>query len=240
MTTVTLIPVLRDNYCYILETPDGACVVIDAGEADPVIAYLERRHLIPAFILNTHHHGDHTAGNSALQARYACDIYGPEKELRQIPSLTKTLKDKDILPLGMQENIHIIETSGHTQGALCYHLPASHILFTGDTLFSMGCGRLMGGTAEQFWQSLQKISALPDETLIYCGHEYTQNNGAFGLHIEPDNPDIQRRMQEVEHLRAQGKPTLPVTLGMEKKTNVFLRAESAVRFAQLRHEKDGF
>jgi len=241
MTTVTLVPILDDNYCYIIETTDGEAIVIDPGEAAPVIAYLKRENFTPTTILNTHYHGDHTAGNSALRERYACPVLGPEKERGKIQSLTGTLKDGDILSLGDgKEDIHVMETPGHTSGAMCFYLPRGGILFTGDTLFSLGCGRIFDGTAAQYWDSLQKISALPDETLLYCGHEYTETNAAFCLSIEQDNIDLQQRAEEVSTLRTQGKPTLPVILGLEKKTNVFLRAGSAERFATLRALKDRF
>jgi len=239
MTTVTLIPILEDNYAYILETTGGAVAVVDAGDSGPVIAYLDQHHLTPSYILNTHHHGDHVAGNAALREKYACPVLGAEKERAKIQTLTNGLKDGDIIKLG-KKNIHVIETPGHTAGAICYYLPASGLLFTGDTLFSLGCGRIFDGTAQEYWESFQKICALPDETLIYCGHEYTQSNAAFCLSIEADNTDLRRRVEEVNILRAENKATLPVTLGLEKKTNVFLRAGSAERFKTLRALKDRF
>lgn len=237
MIRVHIVPVLSDNYAYVLESKNGDVAVIDPGEASPVIAFLENRGLAPRLVVNTHHHGDHTGGNAALLARYGCALAAPAAEAGRIGGVSAPLSEGSGFSLG-GEDAQVLETPGHTAGHICLYFPESRLLFSGDTLFSMGCGRLFEGTAQQMWASLTKIAALPDETLVYCGHEYTLSNGAFGLRMEPENPDIQSRMREAEALRSEGKPTLPVSMGLEKKTNVFLRAGSASRFTELRRMKD--
>lgn len=239
MIKVHIIPILKDNYAYVICARDGSIAVIDPGEAQPIIDFLELQNLRPDMILNTHHHGDHVHGNIALKEKYGAVVYAPEKEAQRITGVDRTLCDGDVLPFG-DEQAQIIETKGHTAGAICYHFPDSRILFTGDTLFSMGCGRLFEGTAEDMFTSFQKIATLPDDTMIYCGHEYTAVNGAFCLSVEPENTDIQTRIKEVALLRQQDKPSLPVSLATEKKTNVFLRATDAKRFAELRLLRNAF
>lgn len=237
MIDVYIIPVLNDNYAYVLDAQNGECAVVDPGEAGPVIAFLDERALRPSLIFNTHHHGDHTGGNTALISRYGCDLAAPSSEGARISGVTIPLAEGTAFSFG-GETVQVLETPGHTAGHICLYFPQSRLLFSGDTLFSMGCGRLFEGTAAQMWNSFEKILSLPDETKIFCGHEYTLANGKFCLRIEPENRDIQNRMREAKALRAEGKPTLPVTLGIEKKTNVFLRAGSAERFAELRALKD--
>jgi hydroxyacylglutathione hydrolase len=239
MITVTTIPILQDNYTYLVETSDGVTAIIDPGEAAPIMRTLELLDLKLDYILNTHHHGDHVAGNFALKDKYGAKILAPEKEKDRIKMVDVGLSEGSALKLGKEE-VKIIETPGHTKGGICFFFKNSRALFTGDTLFSLGCGRLIEGTAEEMWGSLQKILMLPDTTNIYCGHEYTKNNGEFCLSVEPDNTDLQNRMTEVRNLRNSGQPTLPVRLDLEKKTNVFLRAGNAKRFAELRQMKDMF
>lgn len=240
MIHVTIIPVLQDNYAYLIETPDnGPVAVLDPGEAAPVIRVLEEKNLSPAYILNTHHHGDHIAGNRTLKEKYGAKIIGPDSERARIPDMDTGLREGDIFILG-EEKIEILETPGHTRGGICYHLPQSRTLFTGDTLFSLGCGRLFEGTPEQMYASLGKIAALPDDTQIYCGHEYTQENAAFCQSIEPDSAALKTRVKEIETLRSKHRPTLPVSLKTEKETNVFLRAGTAEEFAIRRSLKDRF
>lgn len=237
MTNVTIIPVLNDNYAYLLELPSGEHAAVDPGEAEPVIDVLEDRGIALDYILCTHHHGDHVAGNKDLKAKYNCRIIGPEKDKARIPGIDQGVVESESLDVG-GENIEILETPGHTSGGICFYLPGSGIIFTGDTLFSMGCGRLFEGTPEQMWNSLQKIMALPGDTLIYCGHEYTLDNAKFCMDVEPDNEALKKRYEEVLALRGQNKPTIPSTLNQEKDTNAFLRAGSAERFAEIRKLKD--
>lgn len=228
--TIHILPILTDNYAYIIEE-SGKAMVADPGEAAPVIRFLEQNALTLTHILCTHHHGDHVGGVMELKAKTNAAVIGPAKE--RIEGVDILVKHGDHV-----EGFEVIETPGHTLGHVCYYAPG--ILFSGDTLFSMGCGRLFEGTPTDMWASLQKLSNLPDDTHVYCGHEYTQSNGRFCLSIEPDNSDIVLRMAEVAELRSSGKPTLPVTLGTEKSTNLFLRAGSVERFAELRRMKDLF
>ena len=236
MTTITLIPVLNDNYAYLIET-DTVTAIVDPGEAQPVIDALEAKGKTLDLILNTHHHGDHIAGNEALVEKYGARLIGPAAEVKRIDGMDKTVAEGDRFDIG-NEPVDVFETPGHTSGHIVFYLPQTKALFSGDTLFSMGCGRLFEGTPDQMWQSLQKIMSLPDDTQIYCGHEYTKANGTFCLNIEPDNGDLKQRVDDVIALREAGQPTLPVTLSKEKKTNVFLRAGSAQRFAEIRAAKD--
>jgi hydroxyacylglutathione hydrolase len=238
MIRVHIVPVLEDNYTYVLEAGDGQTGIVDPGEAAPVVQFLESRTLSPSVIFNTHHHGDHIAGNEEIIARYGCALAGPAAEPR-IAGITIPLAEGAAFSFG-GEVVHVLETPGHTNSHISLHFPRSGLLFSGDTLFSMGCGRLLEGTAVQMWSSLQKLAALPAATQVYCGHEYTLANGAFCAHIEPENADIQTRIAEARERRATGKSTLPVTLATELRTNVFLRCETAERFAELRRMKDSF
>ncbi len=239
MINVTIIPILEDNYAYLLEFKSGETVIVDPGEAGPIIDVLREKNLSLDFILNTHHHSDHIAGNHDLKNAYNAKIAGPAKDSYRIADINIELQEGSTFQFG-EEETQILETPGHTTGGICIYFPASKIIFTGDTVFSMSCGRLFEGTPEQMWESFQKIMALPDNTKLYCGHEYTQANGQFCLTIEPDNPDLKARMEEVDALRIEGKPTLPSTIGLEKQTNAFLRAGSAERFAEIRVMKDNF
>ena len=237
MISVTIIPILEDNYCYLLQAENGETAIIDPGEAQPVIDRVEELGLDLDYILTTHHHGDHIAGNAHLQDQYGAKLAGPATETARIPGMNILLSEKSKFSFG-GENVQTLETPGHTHGHICFYFPLSKLVFTGDTLFSMGCGRLFEGTAEQMWDSLQKIAALPGDTLVYCGHEFTQSNGLFCLDLDPGNPDLIARLQDVEKLRATNKPTLPVTIATEKKTNAFLSAGSVQRFAEIRKLKD--
>lgn len=239
MITVTILPVLKDNFAYLVQAENGATAIVDPGEAEPIMHHLDSHGLKLDYVLNTHHHGDHTAGNAALKERYGAKIFGPERERSRIPAMDFGLGEKDSFFLG-DERMRILETPGHTAGALCFYFPKSGTLFTGDTLFLMGCGRLFEGTPEQMYQSLQKIAALPDDTLIYCGHEYTLEATDFCLSIEPDNEALKKRQAQVRILDEQKKPTVPATLRLEKDTNVFLRARNVEQFAEYRLKRNNF
>lgn len=234
---VDIIPVLEDNYTYILHGKNGEIAVIDPGEAGSVIDYLEQNNLKPDFIFLTHHHWDHVNGVPQLKERYDCTVLGPKKERYKIKGLDEGFQEGDSLDFG-GETGRIIETPGHTLGAVCLYFPDSGVLFTGDTLFSMGTGRLFEGTAAQMWQSLERLAQLPDDTKIYCGHEYTLQNARFCLKVEPDNKALKERLADVEALRAQDLPTLPTTIKQEKQTNSFMRAGSADEYARIRTLKD--
>lgn len=234
---VTTIPILSDNYAYLLKFPDGMTAIIDPGEAKPIINELDAHALKLDYILNTHHHFDHVDGNMELKEKYNCEIIGPAQDSSRIPGIDTGVNEEKPLTLG-ENTLMIIETPGHTMGGICYYIEEEGILFAGDTLFAMGCGRLFEGTPEEMWYSLQKISKLPDDTTIYCGHEYTLANAEFGLQIEPDNDAIKERLIDVQDLRMQKKSTMPTILKREKETNVFLRAGDAKRFAEIRQQKD--
>lgn len=223
--SVIQIPAFEDNYLYLLrgQHPDQV-IAVDPGDGEVIEAYLQQQNLQLAAIWNTHHHPDHTGGNLLLAERHGCHIYGPDKESSRIPGISHPLKDGDLLEmLGL--SARILWTPGHTLGAICYFLEAQQILFCGDTLFAMGCGRLFEGTPEQMWQSLQRIAELSDETLVYCAHEYTLANSRFAVHAEPGNQDLLQRVQQVQQMRQENLPTVPTTVGLEKKTNPFMRAE---------------
>jgi hydroxyacylglutathione hydrolase len=213
------VPAFEDNYIWLIGSEGSPTVAaVDPGDADPVMDYLEQHNLILDAILLTHHHYDHTGGVGELTARYSAKVYGPANE--PIPAINQAVREGDVIDLhGLQ--LRVLDTPGHTRGHVCY--TNNRLLFCGDTLFGAGCGRLFEGTPEQMYLSLQKIAALPDETLIYCAHEYTLDDLKFALVAEPDNPDMLERQCEALELRRQGVPTVPSTLSLEKKTNPFLR-----------------
>ena len=227
--TVTLVPCLKDNYAYLLaDRQAGLCAVVDPSEPEPVKAALAREGLTLTHILNTHHHWDHTGGNLALKAELGARVIGPGKDRDRIPGIDEGVSEDAPFTFG-PHSARILEVPAHTRGAITFVF--GDIAFTGDTLFAMGCGRLFEGDPPMMWASLSKLMKLPDQTKIYCGHEYTLSNGRFALTLEPDNADLQARMREVEAARAKNEPTVPSTMAMEKKTNPFLRPDSA----ELRH-----
>ncbi len=239
MISIELIPTFSDNYAYLIEMQDGHVAVVDPGEAKPVEDVLTKKGLKLDYILITHHHWDHVDGIPDLVEKYAPKIAGPKKEAQRIGKLDIALQDQDILTIGAEE-ISIIETPGHTLGGICFYFKESNALFTGDTLFSMGCGKLFEGTALNMYSSFQKLKSLPDEVLVYCGHEYTKGNAGFCLAHDKDNDALKKRIKDVKELRKNGLPTIPVSLGIEKKTNLFMKAKSAEEFALLRSKKDNF
>lgn len=236
MLNVTLVPILEDNYTYILQS-GGDVAIVDPGEAAPVIQKLEELGVKPSIIYNTHHHWDHVNGNKEIKQKYNCTIIGPKKDKDRIPEMDQGINDGDPISFG-DESIEVIETVGHTKNHLCFHFPESKNLFCGDTLFSMGCGRLFEGNAEDMFKAFEELKKLPDDTKIYCGHEYTQSNGEFCLSVDADNSDLQTRMREVRELRENNKPTIPSTIGLEKKTNIFMRTKDAQEFKKYRDLKD--
>ncbi len=215
------IPAFEDNYIWLLIDGNNAAV-IDPGQADPVIDYLENHQLKLKAILLTHHHYDHIDGAQTLRERYACPVYGPK--MLEIDTITQNEGDSIKLDEHGLGQWLVIATPGHTLDHLAYFSPSSPpLLFCGDTLFGAGCGKLFEGTAAQMQSSLEKIRALPDDTLIYCGHEYTEDNLRFAALAEPNNTAIQQRIATSRAQRTRGEPTLPSTLALEKNTNPFLR-----------------
>jgi hydroxyacylglutathione hydrolase len=223
-------PCLKDNYGVLIRDPEADLTAsIDAPDAMAVRAALAEKGWRLTHILTTHHHADHTAGNLALKRETGCTITGPRGEAPRIPGLDKAVGEGDTIALGGFE-VRVLDTPGHTIGHVSYWIPRAEAAFVGDTLFAMGCGRVLEGNYEMMWASLKKLAALPIDTRLYCGHEYTLANAKFGLTIEPENEALIKRAAVVEALRAEGKPTLPTSVGLELATNVFLRAhKTAIR-----------
>ena len=253
---IVQIPLLRDNYGYLVVCEDTReAAVVDPSEAEPVLDRVEKEKVTLKAILNTHHHRDHTGGNPGLLARLRLEVYGHRHDRDRIPGLTRPLDDGDSVMVGRLE-AKVLFIPGHTKGHVAYLFGDN--LFCGDTLFTAGCGRLFEGTAEQMHASLGKLMRLPPDTLVYCGHEYTEKNLQFALTREPNNPRLAERMKRARSLRAQGLSTVPSTMAEEKETNPFLRWNSAEIqknlktqlpdltldavsvFAQLRQLKDQF
>ena len=243
-----------DNFGVLAHDPEsGETAIIDAPEERPILAAIERTGWKPTVILTTHHHGDHVEANLALKERFGLTIIGPEAEAAKIPGIDRTVKDNDTFTFGNEE-VRVISTPGHTAGHVCYHFPESHVAFTGDTLFALGCGRLFECKPPQMFDSLKKLAALPLSTVIYCGHEYTQANARFALSVDPTNSALKERAAGIDRLRADDKPTLPTTLMEEMATNPFMRAHDPVIrrnlgmegasdeavFAEIRKRKDVF
>jgi hydroxyacylglutathione hydrolase len=216
---------LKDNFGVLLHDPaSGATAAIDAPEARAVEAALRETGWRLTDILVTHHHHDHTGGIEELKARYRCRVVAPDAEADGIPEVDETVREGDEVMVGALK-ARVIETPGHTAGHISYVFPDEKLAFVGDTLFSIGCGRVIEGTPQMLWESLLKLRALPDATRIYCGHEYTQANIRFAKTIEPGNAALLAREQEVARLQAAHKPTVPSTMGEEKAANPFLRAD---------------
>ncbi len=243
-----------DNFGVLLHDPaTGVTASIDAPEEKPILAALARRGWTLTHILTTHHHTDHVEANQALKARFGTEIIGPARERDRIPGIDRTVDDGDRFDLAGHA-VDVLWTPGHTAGHVCYHLPGDGLLFAADTLFALGCGRLFEGTPAQMWQSLSKLAVLPEDTRVYFGHEYTLSNARFALTVDPDNAALKERAGEIERARAAGRFTAPTTIGLEKRTNPFLRAADAgIRkllglpnatdaevFAEIRARKDRF
>ena len=214
-------PCLSDNFGVLIRDAD-VVASIDAPDAKAVAAALAGKGWRLTHILTTHHHGDHTDGNLAVKAETKCTIVGPRAEAARIPGIDTQVGQGDTFKFGTHE-VRVLDTPGHTAGHISYWIPSANVTFVGDTLFAIGCGRVIEGNAQMMWQSLQKLMALPKETAVYCGHEYTQANAKFALTVEPENAALQKRAKEIDQLRAAGKPTLPTNIGLELETNPFLR-----------------
>ena len=240
MVEIVRIPALSDNYVWLVhEQSSGETVVIDPAVAEPVLAEAQARGWKIGQIWNTHWHADHTGGNAAIKAATGCRITGPAAEAERIPGLDRQVREGDTVSLGQIEGT-VLEVPAHTAGHIAYHLPSEELIFVGDTLFAMGCGRLFEGDAEQMHANLQRLAKLPPATSVYCAHEYTLSNGRFALAAEPGNTAISQRMAAVEAARAAGEATIPTTIKLELATNPFMRAASSESLAKLRQAKDNF
>ena len=243
-----------DNFGVLVHDPaSGLTAAIDAPEEAPIRARLSEKGWRLDAIFTTHHHADHVEGNLGLKSDFGCTITGPATEADRIPGIDRRVQDGDTFAFG-DIAVRVIATPGHTLGHVCYWLPTENLAFTADTLFAMGCGRVFEGTPEMMFASLQKLRALPNETVVYCGHEYTETNARFALTIDPGNADLVARYDQVKRLRAAGTASLPTTIGLEKKTNPYFRvddpairrrlamdgAPSAAVFAEIRKRKDDF
>jgi len=251
---ILTIPCLSDNYAFLMhDEASGETALIDAPEAAPIEAALSDRGWRLDHILLTHHHGDHIAGAEALRAAHGARIVGAAADARRLPRLDLAVSEGDTLTVAGQTGV-VLDVSGHTIGHIAFHFPGAKAVFTGDSLMALGCGRLFEGKPARMWQSLSKIAALPNDTLVCSGHEYTQSNARFALSIEPANADLISRAAEIDAARAKGIATVPSVLAVEKATNPFLRAriaqvKSAIGmetasdtevFAEIRRRKDVF
>lgn len=239
MLTIDLIPCLSDNYAYLLRDGSGAVGVVDPSEPGPVQALLDRLGLKLTHILNTHHHFDHTGGNLDLKASSGATIIGPKADAHRIPGLDIGVGEGDSVPFG-NTAAAVFDIPAHTSGHVAFHFAADKAVFTGDTLFAMGCGRLFEGTPADMFAAMKKLAALPGDTRVYCGHEYTESNGRFALTVEPDNAELAARMDIVRRIRAEAKPTIPSTIALELATNPFMRASDAAELGERRAAKDAF
>jgi hydroxyacylglutathione hydrolase len=237
---VIRIPVLSDNYVWLVrENTSGDVMVVDPAVAAPVLAKAAELGWTITHIWNTHWHPDHTGGNAEIKAATGCTITGPAAEFERIPTLEVQVRGGDQVKLGVA-TAKVIDVPAHTAGHIAFHFADEGVVFVGDTLFAMGCGRLFEGTAAQMFANMQTLAALPDETHVYCAHEYTQSNGRYALVAEPDNQALIARMADVDAARLAGEPTVPTTIGLEKATNPFMRAASVEQLAERRAAKDAF
>ncbi len=224
MADIRLFLIGADNFGVLLRDPvTGAVATIDAGEEEPILAALDAAGWTLTDILVTHHHGDHVAAVESLKRRFGATVTAPAADRGRIPAVDRWVEEGDEVRLGALA-ARVIATPGHTSGHIAYHFSGAKLLFCGDTLFAMGCGRLFEGTPAEMWTSLSKLAALPPDTEVYCGHEYTLSNARFALRYDKDNQKLAARAAEVERLRAEGRFTIPTTIGLERETNPFLRA----------------
>jgi hydroxyacylglutathione hydrolase len=235
---IVAVPAFADNYLWLVhDEASGETAVVDPGDAAPVLAEAEHRGWPITQVWNTHWHPDHTGGNLAIKAATGARISGPAGE--NIPGREIALSEGDEIRLGDHVG-RVIEVPGHTLDHIALIFDDERVAFVGDTLFAMGCGRLFEGTPEQMYRSLRRLTALPDETLLYCAHEYTLSNARFAAHAKPTDRAIAARLTEVEALRGEGRMTVPTTVAQERETNVFVRATDWEEFARLRRDKDSF
>ncbi len=239
MLEIVPVPVLADNYVWLVHDPEsGETVAVDPSVAEPVLEAAAARGWRISQIWNTHWHPDHTGGNDSIRDSTGCTITGP-LEAERVSRMDRIVAGGDRARIGALE-AEVIDIPAHTAGHVAYYLPAESIVFTGDTLFAMGCGKLFEGGAEQMYANLRRLAALPPETRVYCGHEYTLANGLFAQTVEPGNEALARRVEQIRARREKGEVTLPTTIALERATNPFMRASSASELADRRRAKDNF
>ena len=238
--TVQAVPFASDNYAWLLrDQATGTVAICDPGEAAPVIAALDAAGGRCDIILLTHHHADHIDGVEEVRAKYGAKVIGAKADAHRLPKLDQAVEPGETVRVGETEG-RVIDSPGHTIGHIAFYFPDGDVLLCGDTLFSLGCGRLLEGTAQDMFHALELLKPLPPQTLVCCGHEYTESNARFALTVEPDNETLRDKAADVSAKRAAGKPTVPSLLGQEMETNPFLRASSAARLAEIRKAKDNF
>ncbi len=251
---IVTIPCLSDNYAFLAhDAVSGQTALIDAPEPGPILAALDARNWKLSHVLLTHHHWDHVDGLAGILEHHSAKVIGAAADAHRLPHLDLQVREGDTFEIG-GEPVHVLDVSGHTIGHIAFYMPESTAVFTADSLMALGCGRLFEGTPAQMWASLGKLAALPDETIVCSGHEYTQSNAKFAITVDPDNAALQQRMQDIDRARAAGEPTVPSTLALEKATNPFLRAtdpgiktqlgmenaDPVSVFAEIRARKDRF
>ena len=237
---VEIIPCLQDNYSYLIinENSNDACVV-DPGESEPVINFVEKENINLKFILNTHHHFDHIGGNKELKKKYGATIVGYKGDALRIPEVDILVEDNQIWKFSTFQ-ARIIHIPGHTSGHIGFYFFNEKLIFTGDTLFSLGCGRIFEGTHKEMYESLNRIKNLPKDTKIYCGHEYTLQNSKFCIKYDSENLNLQNKITKINEKLEKNIPTIPSTLKDEIECNIFLKAENFESFSKLRELKDNF
>ncbi len=251
---IKMFPCLSDNYGFLIHDPkSGETAAIDTPDAAEYLRQADAAGWTITQIWNTHHHADHAGGNLAIKRATGCTVTAPRADAHRIAGIDRGVAEGDEVELGGVKAV-VRETPGHTTGHIVYWLPLENTAFVGDTLFALGCGRLFEGTPAQMWASLSKLLELPDDTTVYCAHEYTQANARFALTVDPDNPDLRARADAIDAARAKGEPTVPTTMALERATNPFLRpgaagiretldlrdAEDVAVFAEVRRRKDAF
>ena len=237
---IQIIPCLQDNYSYlVIDKKNNTACVVDPSEADPIIKYLESNNIKLKFILNTHHHYDHVGGNEKLKKRYGASVVGYKGDRKRIPGIDILVNDQETW-IHKNFEAKIIHIPGHTLGHICFYFFKDDLIFTGDTLFSLGCGRLFEGTYNQMFDSLMKIKELPKNTKIYCGHEYTLQNSKFCMAYDKDNKNLKNKINDIKIKLNAGLPTIPTTIKDELECNIFLRSQNVEAFSKLRDLKDNF